>query len=315
VFVFVVGAALLSVAACAPIPTALIRSGPDDEGERIPGLDMCDHDSPGILELDPDLPLVLLVHGCKSSGGRFRALSRVFEAHGQQAVCFNYDDRDRLRNAAAQLAAAIKALKTRISPQRITILGHSQGGLVARRALLMDRPGTVPVDDTDGFTYRLLTVSSPLGGIRASVDCGRPYLHYISLGLTHVVCHGISGDKWVEIFPQAPFVKSPGTLNRAVVEYVKVVTDERGTCRRHAPGGRCAEDDYVFSVAEQYNPAVDQDPRVENIELSAGHVEIVGTEGTVPVKLLDILRDKGILSPVSPARKDAIARLIADLYR
>lgn len=296
---------------CASLPAALVRSGPSDPGVRIPGIDVCDHDSPGEVLLDPDRPVILLVHGCYASGGRFRALARVFEAHGQQVLCFNYDDRARIDAAADRFVAALRRLQARLPAGRITVLAHSQGGLVARRAFVRER--TDPIRG-DGFTYRLLTVSSPFRGIDASADCGKAWLHGVSLGLTVVVCYGISGDKWNEIHPRADLVKHPGTLVDAVEEHVRLATDERGTCRRTRDNGTCAEDDYVFSVDEQVTPRIDADPRVVPVEVAAGHVEIVGTEGIAPDKLLALLQARGILAATPPEERDAIARLLRDLY-
>jgi hypothetical protein len=310
-------AAALSILAlllggCAALPSALVRSGPEDPGTRIPGIDRCDRDSPGVVDLDPDRPLILLVHGCRSSGGRFRALARVFEAHGQQALCFNYDDRNSLRDASVDLITALQALKARLKPRQITILGHSQGGLVARRALIRERRDPLP--EGDGFTYRLLTASSPLNGIQASAICGRPWVHFLTLGFTHVICHGISGEKWTEIFPNAPFMERPGTLIAAVTEHLQVVTDERGICRRANADGSCAKLDFVFDVDEQRNARVSADPRVVIVPVSAGHVEIVGTEGVVPVKLLELLQERGILAATAPERRIEMANLLARLF-
>lgn len=49
----------------------------------------------------------------------------------------------------------------------MTVIAHSQGGLVARRALVAAPPGDQSVG---GVPYRLVTISSPFGGIRASAD-------------------------------------------------------------------------------------------------------------------------------------------------
>ena len=106
----------------------------------------------------------------------------------------------------------------------------------------------------------------------------------------------------------------PGTLLPAVTEYVKVVTDERGTCRRTDAAGRCVEDDYVFSTDEQYYHVVDTDERVVPFEVQAGHVEIVGTEGLVPTKLIALLQERGILACTPPERRAEIAQLLRRLY-
>jgi pimeloyl-ACP methyl ester carboxylesterase len=301
------------VSACAsPRGGAIVRAGPDDPGAAVPGIGRCAQGDGGAIALDPSRPLVVLVHGCRSSGARFRALAEVFAAKGQQAVCFEYDDRDGIEATAARLAAALEALEARLPPHRITVVGHSQGGLVARRALVADRPA--PLRPRPGFTYRLVTVSSPFGGIRASADCGRTWLHVLTLGVTVAVCQAVAGDKWTEIHPGSALVARPGTLAPEGAEATKVVTDERGACRRARADGSCAEDDDVFSLEEQRNPRVDDDPRLVVLEVRAGHAEIVGDGARVPEKLLGVLEERGVLAATPPARRAEVARLLAALY-
>ena len=264
------------------------------------------------MTLDPSAPLAVLVHGCSSSGGRFRALAQVFEAHGQQTICFNYDDRDSLEDASGQLRDALQTLEQVIDPQQVTVLAHSQGGLIARRAFIQDRE--TPLAVSEGFGYRLMTVAAPFGGIASSANCGKVWLHVLTLGMTLAVCHGIAGDKWPQIHPDSGFINEPGTLVSEVGSYLKIDTDERSTCRTYGEDGQCVEDDYVFSLDEQSSGPVETDLRAEVVRLQAGHVEAVGTEGVIPAKLIAILQERGILAQTPPERREAIAQLLRDLY-
>jgi pimeloyl-ACP methyl ester carboxylesterase len=291
---------------------AVVKVGRGDAGAPVPGIGRCADGSDASVELDPARPLAVLVHGCRSSGGRFRALADVFASRGQQAVCFDYDDRDSIEASAGRLVAALEALEARLPPHRITIVAHSQGGLVARRALVSDREA--PLRTLPGFAYRLVTVSSPFGGIRASADCGKTWLHVATLGITVAVCLAVTGDKWNEIHPDADLVHRPGTLAPEVQEALKVVTDERGSCRRAGADGRCAESDAVFTVEEQRNARVDGDPRLRPSEVRAGHAEIVGDGSRIPDKLLGLLEGWGVLARASPERREATAQLLAELY-
>lgn len=277
------------------------------------GLTSCDPDFRGPVSLEPEKPLVLFVHGCNPSAGRFRSLAKVFEAHGQQTICFNYDDRDSLEKSSARLIDALDALETELSPSVISVLGHSQGGLVARRALIENRKDKLDTSQT--APIHLVTVSSPFKGILASENCAKTALHVLTFGVTVAVCKFIAGDKWTEIHPDSTFMRSPGSLLSDVSRHVKIVTDERDTCRVERPDGTCAEDDYVFSVPEQYNKPVDTDARVTNIEVKAGHVEIVGDEGAVPFKLIRVLQAESILAPTPEEQQEEIASLLARLYR
>ena len=302
--------ALLS--ACSGCATAAapveIRLG--EERISVDGIGRCDDRPGGPVTLNPDTPLAVFVHGCDSSGGRFRSMAGVFEAAGRQALCFNYDDRERVEDSAQKLASALSRIEAHHRHPEMTVIGHSQGGLVSRRALVERRGDLIG----DGARYRLVTVSSPFNGIAASRHCGQTARHILTLGISAGLCRAVAGSKWREIHPGSEMVRHPGTLTPQVVEVLKVVTDERGTCRRFDDSGRCEEDDFVFSLEEQYNRRVDDDPRVVNVEVDAGHVEIVGDSGTVPTKLIRVLREHRILPELQADTAGTFARLVARIY-
>lgn len=279
--------------------------------QRIVGLYACDDPTGHApVTLDATRPLTVIVHGCTSSGNRFKTLAGVFQAHGQQTLCFNYNDRDYLNTSATQLAAALSALQTRLAPQELTVLGHSQGGLVARRALQVDLPKPLVVKE--GFSFRLVTVSSPFAGIKSSADCGRTWLHVLSLTATVMVCLVITGNKWTEIPPGSGFMTnlSPTLATR----HLHIVTDERDSCRRLRPDGSCADDDFVFGLEEQNAPQINGRPGVTTVEVRQGHAAVVGENGVVPQRLIDLLQEQGVLAQTPAARRDAIAMFIDRLY-
>ena len=134
--------------------------------------------------------------GRADSGERYAALSYHFEVEGKQTACFAYDDRGSLEDSAARLTQALTALQARLRPGRITIVAHSLGGLVARRALVVERKGRL---EPGAFTYTLVTVATPFGGIRSAADCGRIWLHLLTLGASAAVCSLVAGQTWQEI--------------------------------------------------------------------------------------------------------------------
>lgn len=307
-------ALLLALVACGSAPRAHVKFGASQPGVFISGLSSClgpTSDPAAAAEIDPLRPLILLIHGCNFSSGGFRTLAAVFAAHNQQTLCFSYNDRDRMEESSSRLATALGALETRVSSQNITILGHSQGGLVARRAFVERNGAAVP---RAGFTYRLVTVSSPFGGIASSSDCGLVWLRFASLGVTPLVCQMITGSKWTEIYPGSEFMIKPGTLQSSVVSHLKIVTDEHGTCRRLNPRGTCVEDDEVFSLGEQVNDVVDADARTAEIRVKAGHIEIVGERGNPPAKLLRVLQEHNVLGATPAERREELAALLHRLY-
>jgi pimeloyl-ACP methyl ester carboxylesterase len=242
------------------------------------------------VALDPERPLAILVHGAHGSHDGFAMLAEAFRASGQQAVCFRYDTRASLLQSAARLRGAVKMLATVLQGRQILLIGHSQGGLVARAALARsERP-------LPSGAYRLVTVSSPFAGINVARSCGSLPYHLVSFGVSYAVCRAISGDSWNQIHPGAAMVRAPSRLDAAVAGHLLVVTDERDTCRRYSADGlHCLQDDYVFSIGEQHNARIERDRRVVTAPIAAGHVEVVGAQGS-PRKLIEALQQHGLLT-------------------
>jgi hypothetical protein len=266
----------------------------------IPDLGACARDRSSPISIDPARPLTILVPGCHASPEQLAPLARELEAQGQQTLCFTYDDREKLERSARRLVTALETLKPHLVSRYVTVLGHSQGGLIARRALVRDRPRALR--DDGAFRYELVTVSSPFHGIESSAHCGSILLHVMTLGATVGVCHLVAGAKWAQIHPRSSFMRRPGSLLPSVERHVKIVTDERGTCRARDADGGCRHSDFVFSLAEQYSGAVDDDARIHNTEIKAGHAEIVGEAGGPPLKLMQLLEDEQVFVPASRDR-------------
>lgn len=251
--------------------------------------------------LEPRRPLVVLVHGSDSGPRDFRALVDALEARGQQTVCFRYDDRARVNTSAEHLRRAVVRLVRLLPRSPVTLLGHSQGGLVARAALTARENGDDALPPHD---YRLVTISTPFGGIDAASNCGHVLYHIASLGISALVCRAISGAKWKQIHPFSRMVEHPQPLDPRVDEHLAIITDERATCRRRSPDGeQCLQDDFVFTRAEQHNARIERDARVAAEAIAAGHVAAVGAGGSVPRALLDALQRHDVLpsSPLPPS--------------
>ncbi|MDP1925690.1 MAG: alpha/beta fold hydrolase [Thiobacillus sp.] len=278
---------------------------------NVAGLRPCNDDAARTLQIDPRQPINILVHGCNGSTGKFHALAEVLAFHGQQSACFDYDDRDSLMVSSGQLAHAVDALAQHLDTPAITVIGHSMGGLVARKAFIENHPR--PLRNTQ-IDLRLVTVSAPFAGIAAARLCAAPALRIATLGLQDLACWLISGDNWYEITSASSFIQQPGSLIPQVRRHLKVVTDERGTCRRRDDAGQCIEDDYIFSVDEQRYSLVTLASRTTDVEVSAGHVEIVGESGVTPYKLIDVFQREGIVRNTPPERLSAFQALLAQLY-
>jgi pimeloyl-ACP methyl ester carboxylesterase len=277
---------------------------------NIPGLTPCTDNQDHRLHLKLSQPVDVLVHGCFGSSGQFRGLAQVLAFHGQQTVCFTYDDRARLTHSATQLRRAINLLVAQSRAPQITVIGHSQGALIAHKSLtaLSLEPAS------HGADLRLVTISGPFSGIAAAQTCGRTWLYPLTLGLLPLSCYAGTGAKWADITYSSRFIREPGALIPQVSKYLKIDTNERGTCRREA-GGRCVEKDEIFSLTEQRNSTVETDSRERRVEVRAGHVEIVGDKRAAPTKLIAILQQEGTIPPTEPESLSAFNQLLARIYQ
>lgn len=247
----------------------------------------------------------MLVHGCNSSIAKFKNLAEVFQSRGQQAVCFTYDDRDSLISVADELNVALTALSPDLGSGKVTVIGHSQGGLIARHAA--SSADQVPV-----HVERLLTVSTPFAGIRSARDCGSLPMHIFSFGITVGICQSIAGRKWTEIHERAPFILSPPPLPREVERHLAVITDESGSCRRYEES-KCVDSDDVFSLDEQsVRNLVDR--QIDTKIVRSGHTAIVGEEQIVPVALIDLLEQEKVLKLPASATLEARRQLLEQIY-
>ena len=307
------------LSACAtPVPTDPEYAVIDDKNlpkpdfsANIANLSHCTSSTDTTIHLNSDKPVNIIVHGCFGSAALFRSLAEVFAFHGQQTVCFNYNDRDSLTQSSAELITAMTTLSTKMNFNQFTVIGHSQGGLISRRALIKDRDDRLQIKDTQ---LNLVTVSSPYAGIAAANHCGSTTMRWLTLGLVVPICKIISGDKWYEITNPSAFIQQPGSLLDQVAGHLKIVTDESGTCRQYDEKGVCVEDDFVFSVKEQYFNKVDNAAIVDNILIAAGHAEIVGDYRVSPDKLIKILQDKGIMNNTPHEQKAQLSLLLKRIY-
>lgn len=283
---------------------------PIDVTLNIPGLGPCTDNPDRTLKLNSRQPINVLTHGCFGSAGQFRGLAQVLAFQGQQTACFDYDDRDALDKSAAALRTAINTLSELTNTSQITLIGHSQGALIAHRSLTSLQL-QIPKKQT---SLRLVTISGPFNGIASAATCGRQWLSWLTVGLLPVSCYIVTGAKWMDISYSSDFIRKPGTLIPEVENYLKIDTDERGTCR-HEQNGRCLESDEVFSLDEQHNDVVELDTNTRRIELHAGHVEIVGDKRVAPLKLIATLQEQGVLRPTVSSQATEFNKMLARVYQ
>ncbi|WP_413111572.1 esterase/lipase family protein [Thaumasiovibrio sp. DFM-14] len=290
-------------------PSQLVIASDETVRINIAGIKQCSSQSDS-LTIDPNKPLTILVHGCFSSAGKFRSLAEVYKMHDQQVVCFEYDDRQSLDDVSGDLTMAINQLSELMTMQTINVIGHSQGGLIARRALIRDRADGLSVEHP---AITLTTVSAPFNGVESAAHCGNRFMRVASIGMVDAICYAVTGEKYRQIPPTADFIVSPGELHPTVMSHLIIKTFERDSCRRYDQQ-TCVEDDFVFSLAEQTQSIVEAQVLAKVIVVDAGHVEIVGNEVAVPYKLIKLLSEQGLLPKQSILSPSKWSRLIWQVY-
>ncbi|CAH0529151.1 esterase/lipase family protein [Vibrio hippocampi] len=267
--------------------------------------------SDSLASIEPNQPLVLIVHGCFASAQQFKALAGVYEHLGVQTACFEYDDRRGLDAVANELVQSINRLSPILDEQRLTVIAHSQGGLIARKAhaQVADR-----AENIDHNNIELVTISSPFNGIEASSHCGIGWLRVASLGIVDGICYLVTGAKYLDIPPQADFINQPEPLITQLQRHLLIKTDETETCRTRNSQGQCVKDDYVFSLQEQTQSKVDDSQVSTPLVVHAGHAEIVGSESVVPWKLIEVLQQQKVMPEPKEGERATFTSMVEAIY-
>jgi pimeloyl-ACP methyl ester carboxylesterase len=107
-------------------------------------------------DLRPQLPLVVLIHGLNGDHRCFDDLVAAMRGSAIQAATFDYPNDQPIQASGKLLAAEIKKLRAARPAQRLALVSHSMGGLVAR--------AFVEGPEYRGGVERLLMVAPPNGG-------------------------------------------------------------------------------------------------------------------------------------------------------
>jgi pimeloyl-ACP methyl ester carboxylesterase len=96
-------------------------------------------------DLDPQRPLVVLIHGLDSDDGVWDSMATMLRGRHYQVAYFNFPSDGPIADDARRLADDMAALHERFPGLRVNLIGHSMGALIARAYVEGDRY-TQPVD-------------------------------------------------------------------------------------------------------------------------------------------------------------------------
>ncbi len=279
----------------APLLAAWVADAASRAG-RSPGFELpawCLEEGTSTLELVDgedagDRPLAVVAHGIHPTAGDLDPLVDDLELRGFAVAEFTYDDTQPLEHSARQLGGALGAMLDRSPRDEVTVVAHSMGGLVARRALTGGHASNLAERPT---AFVLVTVASPLGGFAVA---------------NGALTDPLGPDSHDDLGTRAAFVRAPGRLADNV-RHIKLETDERRTWRR--VGDSLTADD-VVSLRQQRNPVVDADAAERRV-LRAGHVGVLNDAGRISAELrlaLDDLLGSRLDQPMATRRTGEAAR-------
>ncbi|CAA0119904.1 Uncharacterised protein [BD1-7 clade bacterium] len=223
--------------------------------------------------------LTVLIHGNAGNVLDMAPLARIAEQHQQITACFTYNQRHSMKRSARLLSQHLDTLNNRYSLTSMRLVGHSLGGLIARKSLTMLSTEAVPDD------IQLVTIAAPFAGVRIAEGCGNMALRVLSLGIQDLACWFISGDKWHELTTASRFIQQPGALPESLSLHLHIITQESDSCRYYDMQGQCITDDFVFTPYEQQLSQRDRHLHTQQLEITAGHTEIIGKYGPIPDSL------------------------------
>jgi pimeloyl-ACP methyl ester carboxylesterase len=136
---------------------------------------------------DDDKEPVLMVHGINSSPRDWAYLASTLDTERYQPVLFHYPGGSPLDNNAYMLSVGIRDMQLRHATERMHVVAHSMGGLVARRALqLLNQDYHPPV-------CLFVTLSTPWGGHPMAAEG----VHDVPLDI----------PLWRDLSPGSPFLQ------------------------------------------------------------------------------------------------------------
>ena len=108
---------------------------------------------------DPNTRTILFIPGLDSNAAAFERFQSSCHLHSVQSLVYEYPSRHGVADGGKQLSEKLKELARRYPDLRLTIVGHSMGGLVARYCL--ETPSLDP-----GCVHELFLLGTPNQGVR-----------------------------------------------------------------------------------------------------------------------------------------------------
>lgn len=222
-----------------------------------------------VVPFDATRPVVVLVHGWDPEPGQMDPLGVELGRRGYSVVRWHWDWLANMEKSAEAFARGMQQLIAEQRLPELRIFTHSQGSLIARRALTTERAvtlaGSVPI--------RLISLAAPFGG-------------FLSANGTYTMPWNIFGIKEShrQLRSWSRFIRRPGTLG-SNASHVKIDTNEPGKTRIN---NGVVEDDSRLKPRNERQKVVDA-AVLRRYELQLGHAGPLRDDGRLRPELVAIL--------------------------
>jgi hypothetical protein len=217
--------------------------------------------------------VAFLVHGYDSVPSDLQPTASFLQASDYRVYRFVHNSRDELASISNTLARGVCEIAQRIGSDSILVLGHSMGGLIARRAVA----SVARVPELSSVPFRLVTIAAPFGGVFSATGSNMMPLPGFGVRESHR-----------DLSLLSKFIVEPGKLP-AQVRHLKIETDEPASSAKtkdSAEGGN----DVVFTLANQHSKTVDNDSAVDcRVVWKAGHVASINIANRLPESMVQML--------------------------
>lgn len=205
---------------------------------------------------DDPKPLLLLVHGVNGSPRDFEPLLSALDTDDYRVALFHYPSGLRIEDNAYMLAQTMNDLAIRSPGQRFTLIGHSMGGLIAKRFIQMQAKS-----QQSDLLDRFISISTPWLG-HGGAGAGVEYAPVVA-------------PAWEDLAPGSAFLERIGAFELPeAIDYTLIFSHGGNTVMM--PDGN----DGVVSLDSQLTPDM-QDRANTFVGVSQDHVGILSSPRTV----------------------------------
>ena len=226
------------------------------------------------LEKVSEKKIAILIHGAASESDYLLPLGIILKDRGYEPIQYRYNTDERASDLNLSLKLNLNALIWKINPDEVLIIGHSLGGILARKTL-------EEITLTPKITF--ISISSPFKGMKILSSLKNPLIYQI----TSLVIKDLK-KSFIDMAAKSEFLNSYKGIP-SHIKHHQIITDEEGEIRIvHINGKTIDKNDNLVAIEEQTSDLIG--PYLQDKhQIKNGHVSVVNSAGKVSANLAQLL--------------------------